>query len=321
MFYPKITLVEKIQGDLNYSMVAFDGLVNNIKISSNWWDIVLFRLKFIKSAKIRLRNGKVIPVSNLKQYDKMLVDYSFNEKIRQNPNLTVNNNTIEVNGLKFGYSKNPKSEYLDTVGILDEVFVKEIYSFLNVKDRVVLSIGANIGDTAAYFATKGAKRVYSVEPYPYSFSRLLKTIKDNNLEGRVIPINAGIGDGNGFIKIDNRYKSRVTDDLKSSESGKSVPIVSLDTLIKKYAIKDAVLKLDCEGSEYSAILNSSSRTLRTFSQMQIEYHYGYRSIVDYLKKCGFSVRYTTPYYHYNIRASNKNMYIGYIYAERLPKAQ
>ena len=75
--------------------------------------------------------------------------------------------------------------------------------------------------------------------------------------------------------------------------------------------------MDSEGCEYKSIITSSKETLRKFSRMQIEYHYGYNDLVNKLRKCGFKVSYTKPRLDYNRCASNPNMSVGYIYALRI----
>ncbi|MEM3256177.1 MAG: FkbM family methyltransferase, partial [Thermoplasmatales archaeon] len=61
--------------------------------------------------------------------------------------------------------------------VLRETFITEIYSYLKVKDKIVIDIGAFIGDTAIYFAIKGARKVISLEPYPYIFNIARKNLQ------------------------------------------------------------------------------------------------------------------------------------------------
>ena len=56
----------------------------------------------------------------------------------------------------------------DIIWLINENFIKEQYKWLDVEGKNVVDVGANIGDTAIYFALKGAKHVYAFEPYPYS---------------------------------------------------------------------------------------------------------------------------------------------------------
>jgi FkbM family methyltransferase len=146
---------------------------------------------------------------------------------------------------------------------------------------------------------------------------LRKNITANNLKGEIIPINAGIGAKNGSIIIETTYASSSGDNLKSFKKGRAVPIFSLDSLLKNYDINDAVLKMDCEGGEYRSVLNSPKKTLRKFSQIQLEYHYGYKTLAKYLTECGFRVTHTMPKYSPASRALHDEYYCGYLFAERM----
>lgn len=50
---------------------------------------------------------------------------------------------------------------------LSETFYDECYGTFKVKDWTIVDIGAFIGDTAIYFANKGAKKVIAFEPAPH----------------------------------------------------------------------------------------------------------------------------------------------------------
>jgi hypothetical protein len=50
-----------------------------------------------------------------------------------------------------------------------EVFDYGEYEPLGVEGRVVVDVGAFVGDSTIYFALKGADRVITVEPYPGAF--------------------------------------------------------------------------------------------------------------------------------------------------------
>ena len=55
-------------------------------------------------------------------------------------------------------------------GLISENLVYEQYKILDVSNKDVVDVGAALGDTAIYFALKGAKHVYAFEPYPYSYN-------------------------------------------------------------------------------------------------------------------------------------------------------
>jgi hypothetical protein len=75
--------------------------------------------------------------------------------------------------------------------------------------------------------------------------------------------------------------------------------------------------MDCEGCEYESILNENDETLKIFKKIQLEYHYGYEKLKEKLEKLGFRVECTKPLKVYNPDATNPNLEVGYIYAERI----
>ena len=86
------------------------------------------------------------------------------------------NNKIRMNGLSDN-------------GHIQVVFLKEIYKFLNVKNKIVIDIGANIADSAIYFVLNGAKQVIALEPFSYSYKYAVENIKINNMEDKILMFN------------------------------------------------------------------------------------------------------------------------------------
>jgi len=185
------------------------------------------------------------------------------------------------------------------------------HRWLDVKEKRVLDIGASIGDTAVYFALRGAREVVAFEPYPFSYQFALRNMEANGL-GNVRVINAGISGRDGTVRV-TRGENTSGGVLKPSNEPDAVevPIYSLDRVLEKYGPFD-VMKMDCEGCEYDAILNS--KRIGELRQIQIEYHYGPRRLVEALRDAGFEVEATRPQRFYNPRAMDPNMLGGYIYA-------
>jgi len=225
--------------------------------------------------------------------------------------------TVELNyhnkRVYFCYNKN--KELIDTFGVIKENFIDEQFKWLNVKSKDVVDVGANIGDTAIYFALKGAKHVYAFEPYPYSYNIAKKNIKPNHLADKITLLNEGCGKS-CFVTIKVDYENTGGTDLKNFKEGKKIRIVSLDEIVKRFNLKHAALKVDCEGCEYDLILNASDEALNAFDQIIIEYHYGYKNLVKRLRRAGFEVKYSWPKYSNNIEAENSNMYSGFIFCRK-----
>jgi len=145
---------------------------------------------------------------------------------------------------------------------------------LNVKDRVVIDIGAYIGDSAIYFALKGARKVIAIEPHPGAYAEMLDNIRLNNMENVIVPVNAGLASKPGKVCVENVDVSNTFDIYhRPGDCPNAVPAVTLGELINRFGIdpSDAVIKMDCEGCEFDVILNDYEH-VRLFREFIFEYH-------------------------------------------------
>ena len=195
-------------------------------------------------------------------------------------------------------------------GDLATIFISRDYDILNVKDKVVIDIGANVGDTPVYFALRGARKVIAFEPFPYLFSLAKKNVEENGLQDRVILVNAGCG-YDGKVRVREDVDPAVDIQLVDYGTGIEIPIYSLNSIVKMFNIENAVLKVDCEGCEYELFKGATNETLSKFEQIMIEYHYGYKELVKRLKEANFKVKFTIPKFN-----KDTKMIIGYIFAWR-----
>jgi FkbM family methyltransferase len=155
-----------------------------------------------------------------------------------------------------------------------EIFHYGEYEPLDVNGRVVVDVGAYIGDSAIYFALRGARRVIAIEPHPGAFSEMLDNIKLNNMEGVIIPINAGLASKSGKVCIENIDVSDAGVTYhRPGDCPVTVPAVTLSELINRFSINvdNAALKMDCEGCEFDVILNDYEH-VRLFRELILEYH-------------------------------------------------
>jgi len=158
--------------------------------------------------------------------------------------------------------------------LIYQVFDCGEYESLGIEGRVVVDVGAYVGDSAIYFALKGAKRVIAVEPHPGAYTEMLDNIKLNNLENTITPVNAGLASKPGKICIEN--VDVIITDVTYHRPGDcpiTVPAITLSELISKFSIdpNDTVFKMDCEGCEFSVIL-SDYEHVRLFRELILEYH-------------------------------------------------
>jgi len=138
---------------------------------------------------------------------------------------------------------------------LNEVFVKEVYGRLDVKGKVVVDVGASIGDTAIYFSLKGAKHVYGFEVNSQRWGLSRENLKKNSIKNATLYLSP----------------------FKPS-------------LVKQ---KASVLKVDCEGCEYS-LFRKLGAGLKNFDQIIVEYHMGSAELSKRLSSLGFEIEFLTP---------------------------
>ncbi|MFP3209601.1 MAG: FkbM family methyltransferase [Nitrososphaeria archaeon] len=248
------------------------------KAYRNWISVMWAVYRNRPRIQLKLRNGLQLESSSEGAYQlSMLLYLNRHRIIRLSDELLE----LELEGksvIFFGWSYGAVVELPD-------------YDWLDVGEMRVLDIGASIGDTAVYFALRGARKVVAFEPYPFSYQFALRNVEANGLRN-VRVINAGISGNDGAVEV-TKGETCSGDDLKPSEEpgAVEVPIYSLDHVLEEYGPFD-VMKMDCEGCEYDAILNS--RKIGELRQIQVEYHYGPGRLVEALRNAGFEVETTRP---------------------------
>lgn len=169
---------------------------------------------------------------------------------------------------------------------------------IDVNNKIIIDIGANIGDTALNFINRGAKRIYSVEPIPQTYKYLLKNISNNSLEDRIIPFNVGIGNKNEKLIIPIRENASggnsatfIERNRQNKQYSKEVEvrIITLDELSRQISTKVDIIKIDCEGCEYSIIKNDYLIEYFNPEIIIIEYHKGEYNIQEWLKSNNYEV--------------------------------
>jgi len=173
-----------------------------------------------------------------------------------------------------------------------DVFSYGHYGFLFLDGLDVVDVGGFVGDSAIYFISRGAHRVVALEPHPGAFGGMVENIMLNNLEGRIIPVNAGLSNLGGCVEVAGSSISEMQglhhERVLSSESlsyRDCVKALTLDDIIRDYSVDpgNTILKLDCEGCEYEVILGDYDH-VRLFREVVVEYHRGYREVLKVMDK-------------------------------------
>jgi hypothetical protein len=137
----------------------------------------------------------------------------------------------------------------------------------------------------------------------------------NNLEKKITLLNEAVGGESKVIYVDEKYPASADEELKEFEKGKKIRVTTLEEIVKRFRLKNAVLKMDCEGCEYNSIINTPNEILRRFNQIIVEYHYGYLNLKRKLEDAGFKVRVSLPKYFFNDNSKNPYRVEGYLFAK------
>lgn len=282
------------------------------------WPIVLAALVLGGQAVVRFRRGRVAPVLTVSDWAPLMAHVNF---FRHFPDASIEASTASIDWrgrrvvMDFGWL---------TPGELGEVFGDQSYGRYFGSDfsgKTILDVGAAFGDSVVWFGLSGAKKVIGIEPLP-SFAELCrKNIALNNLGGSCEVIEAGVGAlPLADLRQDSTFQTVFAgySHLASEFDKKAVPIMTLADLAVRYDLKDAWLKVDCEGWEYDFLLGASKDLLRLFEKIVIEYHYGFEKLEAKLKEAGFAVSAEPPH---DVSAPERsgeyrNMRVGMLSAAR-----
>jgi FkbM family methyltransferase len=174
------------------------------------------------------------------------------------------------------------------------------------KGDTVIDIGANFGAfsiVAAKHVGKGG-RVFSYEPNPSAFARLLKNIQSNELTN-IIAYNEAVGkqDGEVTLYLDRNSAfstayGKVDGHSPSRLQSIKVKMRSMSSVLREAGGFVQLLKMDCEGSEYDILQSVSVDEFSAVSQVAMEVHeipgFSKTIIPSILTALGFATKDTFP---------------------------
>lgn len=194
------------------------------------------------------------------------------------------------------------------LGTLYEVFVEKIYAdHPPTAGKTVLDIGANIGDTAVYFASRGA-RVIAYEPDPEMCELARRNVAGNGLAADIR--NVGVGAATETLQLSATPDG--ADTLSRTLFPGSMPadglhpaclpiqVVAFADVLRELGSVD-VLKIDCQGCEYPSFRSLTTANLQRIEHVMMEYHGESSELADKLRAAGFSVRLKDRMYLYASR--------------------
>ncbi len=178
------------------------------------------------------------------------------------------------NGLTLSVNKNAGD-----LTTLFEIFINDDYDFRKLSGELnILDIGANVGFFSLYVANKfPLAKVYSFEPFPKSYQRMQENLKRNHVSNvKTFPF--AVSDKEGKVEFFSTEWAGCNTIFESNFEGwkydkTQVDCVSFDKIFELTGARHFdFAKIDCEGSEYPIILNSSDESLKAINKFIIEVH-------------------------------------------------
>lgn len=190
------------------------------------------------------------------------------------------------------------------------------YDWLPVEERTVVDIGAASGDTPIIFALRNAKNVIGYELNKRYFEMASLNIKLNQLSNKITLHHCGIA-ASKIQALDDMLAAVMP--VKDRNDVEAASFKTLDEVVCENNLdQDSVLKIDVDGYEYDIMRSARKSTLRTFSHITMEYHFGIQDIEAILVGAGFSVekKAISEIYAPSQAKNLQNLEVGMIYATR-----
>jgi hypothetical protein len=214
----------------------------------NWPSVLLVYSNLKRSVTVRFKDGDTAELSK-KDYD-AFYEKLYRKHLEDNGFSYLADNTIRTpDGLTLMLPPNAVYSL-----VFDEIYLMQVYGKPDLTGKVVIDVGAAIGDTALFFKKCGAKSVYG-----YELDQPRVRIAEKNIEMN------GMGDS---VVVYN--KKATVEELHKLMTTINDPII---------------LKLDCEGCEYDII---PKLDMYKVTEVMMEYHMKPEPLMEALARAGFS---------------------------------
>ena len=192
-------------------------------------------------------------------------------------------------------------DFMD-VWCLKETFLNRDYiehGYRGEAEWTVIDVGAALGDFSIQMKRDfGVRRVVAVEPAPSAIA-LLRANLDGNGSADVEIVGKALSDRAGELWLDTSGAplSMGTSGTQEREDQVRVEAITLTTLYDELGIDRCdLIKMDCEGAEFTLLREGANDVLDRTDRVVLEFHEAAvtdgrdrHTLVDILRKAGFSV--------------------------------
>jgi len=280
----KFSRLMDLLGILSYS-TSFEKKDNNIEFSfdmKNKFTIPIEHLSYEDENMLELLFGSTKYGANF------VSEYELDKSNYRDKTFRI----FTSDGKKIIETSNGVRFYLDSIhpgNSIIETFVRNIHQINSnddFKNKVVIDVGAECGDTPLYFASLGAK-VFAFEPITEHYDAMIRNIHLNpSLSEKIVPINAAMGKDGTLAFFRDGSGEVGSASFVENVHGKNAQIshvmgFSLESALEKYHIEHVdLLKMDCKGCEFFLTENS----LKNVDRVKIEFSkFGNANLEDLLK--------------------------------------
>lgn len=291
-----------------------------MSIKSNYDAVKLikntFNISYIKIALSKFNNKTIVISKNNKEISLSLKNiYWLAHLLKNNWEiveskgnfLTLRNNDIVITcRTQIGWD----------LGHIKEIYLDNAYD-VNVSGKNVIDVGMSNGDSSIYFAKMGAKKVVGIEPDENSFNLALTNMRNSAIENKIITLNKALSVSDNDIEI-NIYENNpnansidIQNMVKLNDHivKKVVKGINLKSVLNLFnGEKVGLLKMDCEGCEYSILNSLDHEIYNKIDAIYMEYHNKLQNLPEILKRNSF-----------NLEVTNSDGDMGYIKAKKHKK--
>lgn len=177
--------------------------------------------------------------------------------------------------------------------LYDEVFLQGGYMMFedDIKDKVFVDVGANIGVTVIKALSLGAKKVLAFEPESTNYKLLMELTDEYE---NVSIYHHAVYNSARTIQVTN--EGMLSNMFHTKPEDEWAPALSLGEVTQLLQDnEEAVLKLDCEGAEFDIIYKAPKEVVQRFDMVFFEIHndlvpeymYGDAALIEYMDSLGF----------------------------------
>jgi FkbM family methyltransferase len=231
---------------------------------------------------------------------------------RAAPSIKEQSFAFEYKGSRLSLTCDHTSPLYDTIGEIVDYDCYQLgqVDFSNSANALVLDVGAHIGTASLVLSRLHHGTILCFEPVPENCRFLQMNLEANHVANAVI-VRAAITGEDGFAEFEVNPNSGVAGhaagimaaDPKTFSRSLRVKSVTLRTALAEFPNQPVhLIKMDCEGGEYSIVDQITPDLLPRIRNMTFEVHdldgtRNVRVLTEKLKRLGFRVYYKKEMYN------------------------